>query len=562
FYSNFEYTKKYISSADFAIGVFEGPLGGTEHNYSSSNYRDGKKLYLNFPDEWADAVKDAGFDLVTLANNHILDMGEQGKDRTIDILRNKNMEFIGAYKDAKEKNENRVKVMEVDGIRFAFLSYTEFINGYSKSDLVNGTVSNTTNIILSPSDPEYEKILTDVRNDFKRARELKVDFIIVIPHWGTQFEDEPDDFQLIWQKTFVELGADIILGDHTHSVQPVSIGKNNVFTLYCPGNYANIYREFNGDCNALVEVYIDRSEKKVIGGAIIPMWTTSSLVGNYRPIPIYTILTDKEAGKAITTFDLDRVNDVLKHITNTMLGREIDISLPQERYYFDVDGFMRTKAESIEINDKMKSGVVWSLLSSSKRICFVGDSITRGSKNGGIPWYEPLESSLTGEIINCSWGGATTKDLLNEHLNEIIEAKADLYVIAIGTNDVRYRSEKCALNSTEYVNNLQKIRNAIISLKPDTKFIFIAPWTSTDGDRISKLSYKDKIAMNNEYSSALKKWAESNGDVYVNANEYIDKYLNLYPQSKYIVDFIHPNYLRGIGLYSTSFLSVTSSNKE
>ena len=69
----FEYTQKYISSADLAIGVFEGPMAGEEAGYSSSNFDDNKTLALNYPDSFAKAVKDAGFDLVTTANNHLLD---------------------------------------------------------------------------------------------------------------------------------------------------------------------------------------------------------------------------------------------------------------------------------------------------------------------------------------------------------------------------------------------------------------------------------------------------------------------------------------------------------
>lgn len=554
FSENFAYTKAYISDADFAIGVFEGPLGGTVRNYSSSNYGDGKELYINFPDEWADAVKDAGFDLVSLANNHILDMGEAGKDRTIDVLRQKELDFVGAYKDKEEKTADRVKLFERNGIHFAVLSYTFAVNKHSIDDMMRGTLADTTNMIVPPSSPYYQTVLSEVRSDFDRARELGADLIVVLPHWGTQFADEPDDFQLCWQQTFAELGADIILGDHTHSVQPVSMDANGLFTLYCPGNYANIYREYNGDCSALVEVYIDPEEKTVIGGAIIPMWTSSSLVGSYRAVPIYTILTDGSAGRLFTTYDLDRVREVQKHITKTMLGTEIDVMLPQKRYFFNEDGFLRTKAAPIETDETMESSPLYSLLTESNKVCFVGDSVTEGTKNGGVPWYEPLEGIIQGEIVNCGWGAATTKTLLRDHLEEIVNAEADCYVIAIGTNDVRYRNEDCAMTPEEYVTNLQVLREAVRAVTPEAKFAFLAPWTSTDGDRVSRLNYREKLEMNADYSAALRVWAESTGDLYVDANQTIDFYLSHYPQSVYLIDYIHPNYLHGVALYSESAL--------
>ena len=121
-------------------------------------------------------------------------------------------------------------------------------------------------------------------------------------------------------------------------------------------------------------------------------------------------------------------------------------------------------------------------------VCFVGDSLTEGTRNGGVPYFEPLEHLIRGKIFNISQGGATTK-ILFDRLGEMIQTDADLFVVAVGTNDVRYRDEKiCCMTPEEYVASLQKIRDGVHEKIPSAKFIFIAPWTSTDGDFISKLS--------------------------------------------------------------------------
>ena len=133
----FEYATPYISSADLAIGVFEGPLGGTAKNFSQSNFDDGKKLYLNFPDEFADAVKNAGFDLVTTANNHLLDTGFDGALRTIKILNEKQIDFIGSYSSLDDKKNRRVKILERDGIKLAILAYTYGTNNHDTDELIN-----------------------------------------------------------------------------------------------------------------------------------------------------------------------------------------------------------------------------------------------------------------------------------------------------------------------------------------------------------------------------------------------------------------------------------------
>ena len=115
--------------------------------------------------------------------------------------------------------------------------------------------------------------------------------------------------------------------DHTHSVQPAmvnTIGNKKTYTLYCPGNYANVYREHNGDASLLAEVYVDRATKKILGGAIIPMWTRATLAGNYRPLPVREILTNDALRRTVSTFELEKISHILKHITRVVLGTELN----------------------------------------------------------------------------------------------------------------------------------------------------------------------------------------------------------------------------------------------
>ena len=97
--------------------------------------------------------------------------------------------------------------------------------------------------------------------------------------------------------------------------------------------------------------------------------------------------------------------------------------------------------------------------------------------------------------------------------------------------------------------------------KPNTKFLFIAPWTSTDGDINSKLPYSEKIAMNQEYSNALQQWCKkrdkqnnSINKLYINPNKFIAWMLDCYPHNRYLIDAIHPNGQAGVQLYSESVL--------
>ena len=558
FSSLFEYTKRYIQAADFAIGVFEGPCGGTRRLYSQSNYGDKVPLYLNYPDEFADDVKNAGFDLVTLATNHVLDMAEDGAKRTIDVLDQKQLPHVGAYRDPSDKNERRIKIIEKGGIKMAILAYASTVNHYARENFIDGEYQYLISVLVPGNSKYYEEIRERVRADFETAKSFAPDLIIALPHWGVQFTDEPSSFQKLWRQNFLEFGADIILGDHTHSVQPAVLENFNgrmTYTLYCPGNYANIYRGHDGDATAMAEVYIDRKTKKPIGGAIIPMWTQSPFGGNYRALPIFDIVNDPKLGKEISTRDMERVKEIQKHVTRVMLGKELDLNLLQERYYHDAEGFMRSSTSPLKITDAMKSGVFYRLLTGVKGVCFVGDSVTEGTMNGGVPWYEPIEYLIEGNVFNCGWGNCTTKRLLKKHLAEITSAEAELFVIAIGCNDVRYRNpEVCAMEAAEYVEQLKGLRAEIIEKRPSAKFLFIAPWVSTDGDRISKLGYVDKIKMNAEYSAALKKMCAEFGDAFIDPTAYIQQRLNLYPRSKYLRDWIHPNATEGVRFYSEAVM--------
>ena len=551
----FEYAKPYITSADLAVGVLEGPMAGSDKGYSTGNFTDGKFLRLNFPDEFASAVKDAGFDLVTTANNHLLDKGEEGALRTLDVLDSIGLDHTGSYKNSADKENNHIKLVETQGIRIAVLSYT-YGSNYIDDDDLDGKYAYLTSVISDIEGERFERLKAAVEEDFREAKALNPDLIMVLPHLGTQFLNTPDETQEVWFGIFKENGADIILGDHAHVVEPVKIEEYNgktVFTAYCPGNFANIYRENQGDTSMLIDVYIDRTTKQVTGGGIIPLYTYAPVGGNYRAVPIYDIMNDQELRNHLTNDDIVRAADSHKIITEVVFGSSLDITAITERYYLNTDGFIRTRSKGLVLTDEMKNGTLYRAMSEADRICFIGDSVTEGTKNGGCPWYEPLEEFFPDKkITGFSKGGCTVSYML-DHINEI--PSADLYVIALGTNDVRYRDESiCAMTSDSYVERIDELKTKLLSVSSGAEFIFIAPWYSTDGDPYCMLSFEEKTAMNEEYSTALEKYCSENSFMYINANPYIKDILTVYPDRDYLLDHIHPNASKGVVLYSEAVL--------
>lgn len=218
----FENTLEESLSADIAIVNQEVILGGEELGVSGYPA-------FNAPYEVGDALAAAGYDVVLHATNHALDKGKKGVLNCISFWRDKypEMEILGIYDSAKEQEE--LCIIEKEGIRIAILNYTYGTNG-----------------IAMPKDMPYAVdmlIEEEVIKDLQLANRL-VDFVIVCPHWGTEYRLEPDKSQKKWTELFLEYGVDLVLGTHPHVIEPVEWFKNettgdSMLVYYSIGNFVN-----------------------------------------------------------------------------------------------------------------------------------------------------------------------------------------------------------------------------------------------------------------------------------------------------------------------------------
>jgi len=225
FTNSFKAVKSLFQEADLAIANFEGTTAGNEV-YAYQGYP-----LFNAPDETLDAIKDAGFDVLSTANNHSLDTRKAGIIRTIEQIKLRGMDSIGTY---IEKPDNRVLIKEVKGIDIAFLSYTEMINGLdsllSQEDL---------NVMINIIDE------TKLKEDIAYAKEQNVDVIIAYLHWGNEYSRKQNANQEALADMLFKEGVDIILGSHPHVIQPAKIlsyeGKTK-FVAYSMGNFISNQR--------------------------------------------------------------------------------------------------------------------------------------------------------------------------------------------------------------------------------------------------------------------------------------------------------------------------------
>ncbi len=534
----FGYANKYFEKSDYTIGVLEGPVANS--TYSIGNFNDGKNIYLNYPKEFIDSIKGSGIDLVTISNNHILDKGINGVKETAENLNERNLDYVG-YKE-------RYKIVNIKNLKVGILAYTYGTNYYSEEKLYK---LNITNMIVPETSPLFEEVKKSVINDFNELKNQNVDLIIVLPHMGTQFALKQNNMQNTWNKIFEENGASIILGDHSHSVQPLEY-INDCFVVNSPGNFANQYTDNNGDATSIVNIYIDTKTKKVINASIIPMFTKGDKNGFYYSIPIYDILDKIDIYNSMSNNELKRINEIQKLITKIMLGEEITTDNIEKEYYYTKDGYIKSEMEKLNIDSSLKKKKLYQELQYSKSVCFIGDSITEGTTNGHHGWYEPLIQNFDVEVKKAAYGSYTTKLLLKNKQKELKECSSNLNIIAIGTNDIRYRNENSAMTSNEYIQNIKKI----IETLDNKRIVLIAPFYSMNYDKVTKLSLEEKNKLFKEYSDELEKFANENNYLFINPNNILEKELNNSNTSFYLKDYIHPNH-KGLYLYSEAVLKAS-----
>lgn len=289
FRSSFEEIEPYIQEADLAIANLETTLRGPEEPYS------GYPIF-NAPDEIIDALDFAGFDTVITANNHSLDTGEAGLNRTLDVINEKDLTPVGTYQD---EPSSRVVYKEVGGIQIALLAYTEMVNQVGDFQYTDQELYPMINLM------QEERMLSDIEEAQDNA-----DIILAYMHWGEEYQSEPNELQISYANLLAGNGVDLILGSHPHVIQPTEIIENDeheAFVAYSLGNFISNQRvETLGEERAPTEdgviVNIDiqkdkeTNETTIKGVDYIPTWVYREEIEEgrfeYSILPIQEHLDD------------------------------------------------------------------------------------------------------------------------------------------------------------------------------------------------------------------------------------------------------------------------------
>ncbi len=210
--SQLTYIEPIISKYDIGYYNQESILGGKELGLSSYPT-------FNSPQEVGDAFQKAGFNMVSLANNHTLDKGIKGVSNSVAYWRKQKAVTAGSYDSAEDRTRSHIH--EKNNIKYAFFSYTTSTNG-----------------IRVPQGKEY---LVDVYSEEKVAADIasvkdKADVIFVAMHWGTEYTHTPTEEETTIANYLASLGVNVVIGAHPHVIQPIEhIGDTVV--IYSLGNF-------------------------------------------------------------------------------------------------------------------------------------------------------------------------------------------------------------------------------------------------------------------------------------------------------------------------------------
>ncbi len=241
----FELISDEIASADYAIVNLEAPIGGTPHQ--------GYPCF-SAPDEFATALRDAGFDLFLTANNHCLDRWSRGAERTLNWLDSIGVAHVGTYRSEKEMELYYPFITTIKGIRIAFLNYTYGTNGFTP----------TPPLVVNYIDQER------IKQDIHTAKILNAELIVACVHWGDEYRLLPNNGQKELANLLVDEGVQLIIGTHPHVIQPMEIrydeaGNPKALVVYSLGNFISNMKTRDTVGGAMVKVTISRNEWFKIG---------------------------------------------------------------------------------------------------------------------------------------------------------------------------------------------------------------------------------------------------------------------------------------------------------
>jgi poly-gamma-glutamate capsule biosynthesis protein CapA/YwtB (metallophosphatase superfamily) len=214
---------KRLAGAEITVGNFESTLS------AAGSPTQGGDSFAASP-RVRPALRAAGFDLLSLANNHVGDYGERPLRQTLDRFDSGGIKTVGAGRDLAAAR--RPVIIERDGVRVGFLA----VDSIGETPAASRTRAGTNRLNMPPrTGPLNRSQLRRITSDI-RALDSRVDTVVVLTHWGTQYTHRAESSQRIAARAFADAGADLVIGGHPHWVQGYEMAGSAV-VVHSLGNF-------------------------------------------------------------------------------------------------------------------------------------------------------------------------------------------------------------------------------------------------------------------------------------------------------------------------------------
>jgi poly-gamma-glutamate synthesis protein (capsule biosynthesis protein) len=341
----FQNVKSVFATADITIGNLELSLGGPPY-----------KGYPNFsaPDELVETLIGSGVDVLATANNHCLDRGKKGLQRTIAVLDTFGIPHTGTFVDSAHRTNTYPLLIERNGFRISLLNYTYGTNG------IPVTKPNIVNYIDT----------TLIASDILKAKEQQPDVIVTFFHWGDEYQRLPNKEQKRIAEFCFNKGVKLVIGSHPHVLQPMEWRtQTDQLVVYSLGNFVSgqTSRYKNGGGMLYVELQKNDSTTSIAKAEYELQYVYRDAARKYHIIPVQqfesdtTLIERKSARASLREFASDSRKLFAEHNVNVgekstaidsvyfIVVDDIDTTLSAVKFY----GFKRDSVISIgEFYDK------------------------------------------------------------------------------------------------------------------------------------------------------------------------------------------------------------------
>lgn len=264
----FQHIQKELNQADLAIANLETTLGGKPFK--------GYPLFSS-PDELAFDLQKTGFNVFQLANNHILDRGKKGLNRTLHLLDSLQVYHTGAFSSEEDRMKRNPLFIEKKGFKLAFLNYTYGTNGLT---------------ITAPNIVNYidKKVM---EQDINKAKQNNPDAIIALLHWGEEYHQRPSKSQKELAEWLINQGVHHIIGSHPHVIQPLEIisdsqTKEKKTIAYSLGNFISNMSRTHTDGGMMLKLTLAKDSTTYLKSYEYNLvWTGRPIITNKQNYIVY-----------------------------------------------------------------------------------------------------------------------------------------------------------------------------------------------------------------------------------------------------------------------------------